>query len=158
LIGGAIGVESPETWLGEIENLRLFDRAIDEPTVAALAADARERRKDRTPLPTTEVQATLISAAPPAVPAEIAPYRRSLAVCLYEIKAVQSGSLAVGDRILVLHWSVLGGKQTSPLPRPGESRLLRLEELEHHPEIDGEHTTSETDEFLPRYLDVGPLP
>ena len=158
LIGGASAIESGETWHGEIEDLRLFDRALEDPTVAALTADAQEHRKDRTALPATEVQATLISAAAPAVPAEIAPYRRSLAVCLYEIKAVQSGSLAVGDRILVLHWSVLGGKQTSPLPRPGESRLLRLEELEHHPEIDGEHSTSDTDEFLPRYLDVGPLP
>lgn len=156
------GLPSPGEpgWMGELEDLRLFDRAIESEVVSQLAGESRTRGEGREPLPTAGVKARLLSAAAPADPAAIAPYRRSLATCVYEVTEIKSGDpgVAVGEKIIVMHWAVLGGRLSGPLPQPGDTRDLRLEELDSHPEIEGEHSTSETDEFLPRFLDVGPLP
>lgn len=146
--------EGNRTWDGELEGVALFRRFIG-------AAEARRHYelyepllRARTPSETVRVRARLVQATPTPLPADLAPYRRALAMYVYEL---EEGEPAIegSRRIQVNHWVVLDGKAVAQPPAPGSLHDLVLESTAERPELESERRLVATDEFdLPEFLDV----
>ena len=139
-------------WSGGIEHIAILGRALAEGEIKTLAAAHAARWAERKPASRTEVEAELLALSPPPDLAKLAPYTRSLAENHYRVRKVLSGELAASE-IILLEWSVLGGALVPP-PVQGTVRRLVIEPVEEHPELDGEHRTTEIlDPTLPLFHD-----
>ncbi|WP_038169173.1 LamG-like jellyroll fold domain-containing protein [Verrucomicrobium sp. BvORR106] len=143
-------------WEGSMENIRLLDRELSGSEIAALQERSVKTRQERQPAARVVVEAELLQASEPDEPATIAPYVRSLGENVYKVKRVLSGHLE-DTEIIVLQWVVLGG-QTLPSSEREEGHVYRLEleSADNHPELSGEHRS--TDIFEPVmnvYYDMG---
>lgn len=136
-----------QPWEGSLENIRLLDRGLSAGEVSALQERSVNTRKGRQPANRVVVEAELLQASEPDDPATIAPYVRSLGENVYKVKRVLSGQLADSE-IIVLQWVVLGGQTLASSEREeGHVYRLELESADGHPELAGEHRS--TDIFEP---------
>lgn len=134
-------------WEGSLENIRLLDRAMSAEEAAVLQERSAKTRLGRQPASRVVVEAELLQASEPDEPATIAPYVRSLGENVYKVKRVLSGQLE-DTEIIVLQWVVLGGQTLASSEREeGHVYRLELEPADSHPELAGEHRS--TDIFEP---------
>jgi Concanavalin A-like lectin/glucanases superfamily len=142
-------------WRGGLEGIAIYNRALTAQDVASQHAERSARWADRQPAPRVEVEAELIAASKPADPKVIAPYVRSLGENHYRVKKVVSGTLK-DEEVIILQWAILGGKVLpSALREEGKVVRLSVEPVESHPELDGEHRSSDVFEpSLPVYYDI----
>jgi hypothetical protein len=134
-------------WEGSLENIRLLDRAVSAGEVATLNERSVKTRQGRQTAARVVVEAELLQASEPDEPATIAPYVRSLGENVYKVKRVLSGQLE-DTEIIVLQWVVLGGQTLASSEREeGHVYRLELESADSHPELTGEHRS--TDIFEP---------
>lgn len=142
------------TWDGELEGVAIFDRFIggDEARrhydlYASLLA-ARPQPEE------VRVRARVVETTPAPDAASIAPYRRALALYVYELDPA-SPPIEGSRRIQVYHWAVLDGRPVAGLPSPGEWLDLRLESTVTRPELESERRVVATESIdLPEFLDV----
>ena len=143
-------------WSGELENIRFFNRALTLEEIQALHGRSAKVWAARQPASRVVVEAELLQASEPDDVATIAPYVRSLGENVYRVKKVVSGELKETD-IIVLQWVILGGKLLPSAERKeGQVYQLVLEPVDSHPQLSGEHRSS--DIFEPEmgvYYDVG---
>ena len=142
-------------WRGSLEGIAIYDRALTAQDVASLHTERSARWAQRQPAPRVEVEAELIAASKPADPKVIAPYVRSLVENHYRVKKILGGTLKDAD-VIILQWAILGGKELPGAQREaGKVLRLSIEPVESHPELDGEHRSSDVFEpSLPVYYDI----
>lgn len=129
-------------WEGSLENIRIFERTLTPDEISGLYATSKAAWEKRQPAPGIVVEAELVEASDPADPDAIAPYTRSLGENLYRITKVVSGDLAA-DKVVVLQWVILGGKELDSQREKGRSYRLVLEPEAAHPELSGEHRSTD---------------
>jgi hypothetical protein len=141
-------------WDGEVEGLAVYGRFVG-------AAEAR-RHYDlyagvlaaRAPVETLRVRAKVVEATPAPDADSVAPYRRALALYVYELDPA-APAVDGSRRIQVYQWALLDGRPVEGLPQPGAWRDLVLERSEARPELESERRVVGTESFdLPEFLDV----
>ncbi len=149
------GDDDEEGWVGTIERVALYSRAVEKPEAALKAASCAELLAGRDPPEKLVVEAVLREASGIPAPESILPYKRALVVNTYEIKQIVEGVKA-GPRILAAHWAILDGRVLDDARRsPGEVRGMTLELFDARPELEGERLVMDSDEFaLPLYYDL----
>jgi hypothetical protein len=142
-------------WDGSVENLRIWDRAVTAEETTAAYQSFTVSWANRKPGQTVVVEAELMEVSEPADPETIAPYTRSLGENLYKVKKVESGTLDA-EKIVVLQWVILGGKQLDTAERePGKVYRLTLEPESARSELSGEHRSTDLFELdAPVFYDV----
>jgi hypothetical protein len=145
-------------WAGRVETVAFNARPLDPALTAAHAAWWRERLGKETPPARTVVRARLKEASPRATPDSIKPYHRSWTSAVYEKTALISGP-DPGAVFGVAHWTLLDDTQIEGPPGlPGTERVLTLEPMAGHPEMDSEHGSEEVlAEGQVLFLDMGPV-
>ncbi len=145
-----------QTWQGALRNIRLYQRALTAVDIKALHEVSRNDWSKFSPIPRVVVEAELIQGSQPSDPRTIAPYSRSLAENLYKVKRVISGEFKE-ETIIVLQWAILSSKILPSANREdGQTFQLTLEASGAHPELDGEHRSTDLfDATSPVFYDVG---
>lgn len=143
-------------WTGALENARVYDRGLTQSEVQAKYGLAANAWKSRQPVQRVVVEAELLQASEPDDPVTIAPYVRSLGENVYRVTKVVSGELEAKE-IVALQWVILGGKVLPSAEREeGKIYTLVLEQADVHPQLAGEHRSSDIFEpEMPVFYDVG---
>lgn len=140
-------------WAGLIEGVALYSRALPADEAARNYRAIAQRLAQRSPPPPAATADARLAAAPaiPA-PAEIAPYRRALAVNRYQLARKVAGA-ELEPEFLVAEWVIMDGAVLPEAARtPGRIYRLRLEKFNDHPELEGERLIMEGDAWeLPLY-------
>ncbi|RBP47918.1 malectin (di-glucose binding ER protein) [Roseimicrobium gellanilyticum] len=154
LFGRAPGGASP--WTGSLENARVYDRGLTLAEVQTKYGQAANLWKSRQQAQRVVVEAELLQASEPDDPVTIAPYMRSLGENVYRVTKVVSGELEAKE-IVALQWVILGGKVLPSAEREeGKTYTLVLEPADVHPQLAGEHRSSDIFEpEMPVFYDVG---
>ena len=85
----------------------------------------------------------------------LAPYTRSLAENVYRVLRTVEGTAVEGE-IVVLQWVIMDSNVLHEPPDTGIRVTLELESADDHPELTGEHRSSDIFEpALPVFYDVG---
>ncbi len=140
-------------WSGLIEGVALFSRALTAEEAARNYRAYAEKFARRAPAPPTVMVDARLTAAPDIPdPAEIAPYRRALAVNRYQLAQALDGAEFPAE-FLAAEWVIMDGAVLSDARRtPGRVYRLRLERFDDHPELEGERLIMEGDAWdLPMY-------
>jgi hypothetical protein len=147
---------SASAWTGSLENVRVYDRGLTQTEVQAKYGQAANTWKSRQPAQRVVVEAELLQASEPDDPVTIAPYVRSLGENVYRVTKVVSGELEAKE-IVALQWVILGGKVLPSAEREeGKTYTLVLELADVHPQLAGEHRSSDIFEpEMPVLYDVG---
>jgi hypothetical protein len=144
------------TWDGELDGIAISSRFIGPEEARRRHELNRARVGDRREPDTTRLRARAVEAT--AVPslAEIAPYRRALALAVYELDPAHP-PIDGSRNVQVYHWVILDGEpMPGAMPKPGEWRDLVLQRSEAHPQLEAERRLVGTDAFdLPEFIDVG---
>lgn len=144
------------TWDGELDGIAILNRFVGSEEARRRFELNQARVGARADPATFNVRARLIEATPVPDPNDVAPYRRALALCEYEL--LPDEPAIDGSRsIQVYHW-VIQDAQVVPnaVPRPGESVVLRLQRTDAHPQLEAERRLVGIDSFdLPEFIDVG---
>lgn len=143
------------TWDGELDGVAVFNRFIG-PEEAKIRCKLSRERFTRRPAPEViTVRARLVAASATPSPADIAPYRRALALCEYELEPSEP-AIDGSRRIQVYHWVIMDGKVVpDAIPAGGEVVSLRLERTDDHPQLEAERRLVGIDAFdLPEFIDV----
>jgi hypothetical protein len=143
------------SWRGSLEALRILGQKTDD---AAAGADYEIQRaaweKRKTPA-RAKVEAELVQASEPTDVDRLAPYTRSLAENVYRVLRTIEGTAVEGD-IVVLQWIIMDSQVLGESPEPGTRFTLEIESADEHPELAGEHRSSDIFEpALPVFYDTG---
>jgi len=139
-----------QPWLGTVEGIAIFSRALSPGEARAEAEAYRKLRENRKPLAKVELTAVLAAASRPPTLAQIAPYRQGLVVNEYTVQKVLTGKLEA-KKIRVAHWVILNGQTRDVAQLPlGEPVRLLLAPLAACPQLSGENFT----DTLPEDFDV----
>lgn len=143
-------------WSGSLENARVYDREMASSEVQTMHTQSAAKWKSRQPTQRVVVEAELLQASEPDDPVTIAPYVRSLGENVYRVTKVVSGELA-DKEIVALQWVILGGLVLPSAEREeGKTYTLILEPSEAHPQLAGEHRSTDIFEpEMPVFYDVG---
>lgn len=137
-------------WAGELEGVAIYSRCLSAEEARHHYELFAPRLRGREPLPQIEVEARLRTLEATPAPADIAPYRRCLAVGLYDVVRVTSGRVE-GRALAVAHWVMLDANPLDPPCVPGQTAHLVLERYDAHPELAGERLMEPGD---PDYLEM----
>ena len=167
LRGGFDGWESAElhlgdessrdrTWDGEMDGIAISSRFIGAEEARRRSELNRARVGDRREPETTRVRARAAEVTPVPALGDIAPYRRALALAVYELDP-KHAAIDGSRTVQVYHWIFLDGEPVpGAMPRLGEWRDLVLQRSEAHPQLEAERRLVGTDAFdLPEFIDVG---
>ncbi|MFN2350923.1 MAG: LamG-like jellyroll fold domain-containing protein, partial [Kiritimatiellia bacterium] len=144
--------EPPEMdWSGRLENIALYDRALDARTIGIHHRLLRETIAARTAPEPISVRARLLTASAIPAPEDIAPYRRGLVANEY---VVIEGPYK-NRRFLGAHWVILDGQVLPDAARrPGVEYDMLVDPFEERPELRGDRLTMDIDDLtLDLYFD-----
>lgn len=143
------------TWEGELEGLAIYNRFIGAEEARRHYELYRPVLQAREPVKPLRVRARVVEATPAPDVASVAPYRRALALYVYELDPAAI-MIEGSRRIQVYHWAILDGQPVAGLPKPGAWRDLVLEPTTLRPELESERRVVATESLdLPEFLDVG---
>ncbi|MEY3480143.1 MAG: hypothetical protein RIQ71_918 [Verrucomicrobiota bacterium] len=148
LVLGEFYPEQDSGWSGSIEGVAVYDRGLAEHEVSRNAVLFRDILRRRPKRPSWQVEAQLVSRRPAPQAEDIAPYRRALVVNRY--KLIKGEITGVSDHNLMLaEWALLDGREPKSFrkKRVGETRLIKLERFDDHPQLQSERLVSEPDEL-----------
>ena len=137
-----------------LEALRIHRAPLDAGRIATDAEEAAAAWSQRKAPARTRVEAKLVEASEPEDLAKLAPYTRSLAENLYRVTRVIEGGPLEGE-IIVLQWIIMDSQPLRDTPEVGSRSVLELESVDTHPELAGEHRSTDLFEpELPVFYDV----
>jgi len=141
-----------------IQRLTVHARALPLQEITYRAEVDRVATANRHPAPRVRARARVLHATTPDL-SSLDTYHRLLVDHTYEVLEILEGTLNA-QKIAVLHWAVLDDRPVPGFPRPISLEVeLTLERHADRPELQGELTDLESDEFgLPLFLDVTPPP
>jgi len=144
---GRDGDSSP--WLGEMEGIAVFARALDAAdALADHAIYARMRASRKAPPPRIELQAALAKASQIPKPSDIAPYRDALVVNEFVVTKVLRGECKPTE-VRVVQWGMIDARPTGiAQAKPGDPFTLVLEAMQDHPELETERICDTLEEHL----------
>lgn len=137
-----VSVSETHPWAGSMDSIGIFRRALSDSERTADLEQALNAWSSRKPPARFVVEAELEEASEPPEPETIAPYTRSLAENLYSVHKVMRGDLP-DEKIIVLQWVIMDGKELPVPDRTGQRVTLELEEADAHPELGGEHRSAD---------------
>lgn len=143
------------TWDGEIDGVAILNRFVGAEE-ASRRYELNARRIGQRAIPETfEVRARLVASTPTPHPNDIAPYRRALALCEYELDPAEP-PIEGSRRIQVYHWVILDGDVVpDAVPPAGVPVVLRIQRTEEHPQLEAERRLIGIDAIdLPEFVDV----
>ena len=146
-------------WSGALEGVAIYNRIMTAGEAKQHYQLYSKRLAERKPAPRVEMQAKLIKRTKVPTAESIAPYRRALVACLYEVEKVTSGECK-DKQVLVAHWAMLDAKPLKSLDGriEGASVNLVLEPYSAHPELQGERLIDNCEaQNLALYMDAGPV-
>jgi len=152
--GNSANADQP--WRGVLEGIAMYDRALDDDEVSRTFRRYQGRLAKRTSPKQARVIVRPTACSHLPTPEEIAPYRKALAICDYNVLKVEGGSCKT-QRIRVAHWAILDGKMLDlPQARRDWSLRMRIEPWEQHPELESVYvSTTLPDDFdVPLYYDM----
>ncbi len=138
-------------WLGRIEGVAIYKRALPADEVRRNAKAYAAKRQARPVLPQIEVEAKVVAVSQVPEPKKIAPYTDALVINEYQVTRVAKSAkgwkltpaLAAGSRFRVAQWGVLEARKTELTElKAGDIRTLTLEKFDRHPEKLDEMVTS----------------
>lgn len=143
------------TWDGEIDGVAIWSRFVGPEEATRRFELNRIRTAGRLEPRTLEFRARLVEATPVPDPREIAPYRRALALCEYELDAAES-PVDGSQRIHVYHWVILDAAVVpDAIPQKGEPVVLRVQRVEENPPLESERRLIGIESIgLPEFVDV----
>lgn len=123
-------------WLGRLEGVAVFPRALSDKQAAAQAAALRALQADRKPATRVRFEGTLLRQAKTADLSAIQPYTRSLTVAEYKVDKVLAGQWKQ-PTIQVLHWMIMDSKRLPLADRKAGAKVtLSVEPVDQHPELE----------------------
>jgi len=148
---------APNPWLGELEGIAVFARALDAADAAAdHAIYARMLATRKAPPPRIELEAILAKTSQIPKPSDIAPYRDALVVNEFIVTKVIGGQYKQG-KVRVAQWGMIDTQPTGiAQANPGDAFTLVLEPMKDHPELESEaiRDTLDQNSGLALYLDL----
>ena len=142
-------------WRGSIEQIEIYDRMLSPEEIAQRQASLKREWAQRKTAPRIVVEAELIEASKTEEPEHIRPYLRALSENLYRVRKVVSGELKA-EKFIALQWSILDQQKLKTERKPGDVVTLTFEPEDEHPELSGEHRTTDLLEpDLPLLYDIG---
>lgn len=144
------------TWDGELDGVAILNRFVGPEEARQRFELNRARAINRADPETFTLHARLIEATPIPDPTDVAPYRRALALCEYELDEREQ-PIDGSRRIQVYHWVIQDAAVVpNALPKPGEAVVLRVQRTEAHPPLEAERRLVGIEAFdLPEFIDVG---
>lgn len=146
LVFGGTAQSGRTTWAGFLEGIAISARFTPPDEAAAHYTSYTPRLKTRKTVPGLVVQGVLHKQTPTPALAEIAPYRRALAVNEYRVTRIVRGSYHP-PMIAVAEWVLLDGKPLPNPPRLGRSYQLDVMKFSDYPPLESERLVSESDTF-----------
>jgi hypothetical protein len=143
-------------WEGFLENIAIYNRFIPAGEAALKFQAAQAILDARKTVATTRVRAEMLAREDPPDAADIAPYRRALAINPYRV--MEAGDPALENAtVQVAEWILLDGEEPASYASaaPGGIRDLELQPFDSHPQLESEFLAGEAlslDESL--YYDV----
>jgi len=136
-------VDGRRTWLGRLEGVALFNRAIPAKEVAGRHQQWQKRFDASKQPEQIKVTARLIENSKIPTLQEIQPYKEALAVFEYQIEEAPRGR-KLPETVRVAQWVMLDGKPT-PAAKAARNRptTLQLERFEENPQLES-HFLSDT--------------
>lgn len=142
------------TWDGELEGVAIFSRFIGADEARHHYSLYASILSARPPVEQVRARARVVETTPTPDAASIAPYRRALALYVYELDPA-ARAIEGSRRIQVYHWAVLDGRPAAGLPRMGAWADLLLESTLDRPDLESERRVVATEAIdLPEFLDV----
>lgn len=141
----AIGAawDGSDPWLGRIESIALFPRALPPDQAAAQAAAIRASMANREAVASVRFRGTLVRQAETPDLEAVRPYTRSLTLAEYKVDEVLAGDWDK-PAITVLHWMIMDAERLPIADRtPGARVELTVEPFSSHPQLQD----SRRDEF-----------
>jgi hypothetical protein len=131
VFGNAWEAERP--WYGTLEGVAFYNRFLPPEEARENARRYARLRAARPSVRLLELRAELLRLSEVPALESISPYLEALVVAEYRLLDRPAG-VPPGDRIRVVHYAWLNG-EAQPLPRPGETRKLRLEAFADNPQL-----------------------
>ncbi len=148
-------LDGSRDWRGSLEGIAIYGRALAPDEVGASMKLLDNLRQPRPAIKTVNVKARLVARSEIPQPKAILPYRRSLAVNVFDVTdSLDSG---VGTtRLNVAQWVIMDSRVTSASDRkPGETYELKLAEFDLHKQLKRERISRDAEDFdAPLYYDV----
>lgn len=149
--------EGRSSWLGLLEGVAIFDRALSAEEVrrdAEAYLKMVEARNDLKPVPVVRLKAKLVARSDTPTLQQMEPYTRALAVHQYEVEEVHFGEIE-SETVLVARWVVMDGREMSAANETlGGSRVMTLEPFEAHGQLASEYLSDTLEEFDGLFYDV----
>jgi len=153
LMGGDL---DNRTWLGTVEGVALYHRALSPEEVKANASAYMNIVCSRKPAERLELEGKLVEASKIPTLKEIQPYTRGLATYEFEVTKVLAGQYGA-KTVRVADWAILDREPTrfAQLPIGAKAHLV-LENKALNPQLASENTTDtlEINPDLPQFLAV----
>ena len=144
-------------WLGNVEGIAIFARALDAADAAADSAIYARMIATRRPSPPRiELEATFVKGSPIPKAADIAPYRDALVANEFIVTKVIRGEFKP-RRVRVAQWGIIDAQPTAiAQAKPGDVHTLVLEPMTDHPKLESEAISDTLDENfgLALYIDL----
>jgi hypothetical protein len=142
-------------WRGSLEALRIRSVKTDDAIAGADYEMQRAAWSQRKTPSRVKIEAELVQASEAEDLERLAPYTRSLAENVYRVLRTVEGTAVEGE-IVVLQWVIMDSNVLHEPPDTGIRVTLELESADDHPELTGEHRSSDIFEpALPVFYDVG---
>lgn len=139
-----------DPWLGRMEAIALFPRALTAEEASTQAAASTARHAERKPATTLRFKGTLVNQANTSTLEEIQPYTRSLSFAQYKVDEVLEGTWDQ-PTIVVAHWMILDAVRLPIADRSlGTKVEYNVQLMEDHPQLE----SSRRDEIENLDLDV----
>jgi hypothetical protein len=125
---------SPERWHGTLAEIRIWNRPLAGPEIAAEAARIQALLAARPGVPRTHVEVRRLASSPAPSLEEISPYREALVVDELGVVRQLAGPPLAAERIRVARWAILDNQVLSP--PPGDTYTLVLEPFAEQPQLE----------------------
>ena len=132
-VGGGAG--GGGDWAGTVEGLAIWSRVLADAEIREDHLRYQALAARRPEVPSWEVEAEVVAVSDTPTAQEITPYTRALRTVDYRVVRWLSGEPR-GDRIRVVEWAMLDGRQL-PAAAPGTGERLRLEPFAANPQLEG---------------------
>ncbi len=126
---------SPERWHGTLAEIRIWNRPLAGPEIAAEAARIQALLAARPAVLRAHVEVRRLASSPAPSLEEISPYREALVVDELEVVRQLSGPPVAAERIRVARWAILDNQMLTP-PPTGEVYALVLEPFAEQPQLE----------------------
>lgn len=125
-----------EPWLGRMEAIAVYPRALTAEEAATQAAASAARQAGREPATTVRFKGTLVNQAKTSSLEEIQPYTRSLSFAQYKVDEVLEGKWEE-PTIVVAHWMIMDAVRLPLADRSlGTKVELSVQPLEQHTQLE----------------------